>query len=131
QLPGGLAEIALRCRLDAIGAGPEIDPVEIELENLGLGELTLEPDRQHGFLQLAPDRALPREEQIFGELLRDGRAALRDAAAQNIGDDGAGKADRIEAAVAVEAAVLDRDEGFRQMRRHVLEQDGGAVPLAA
>ena len=35
----GLAEQMLRHRLDAVDAGAEIDAIEIELENLLLGEL--------------------------------------------------------------------------------------------
>ena len=131
HLLGGLAEIALRRGVDAVGAGAEIDAVEIELENFGLGEFALEPERQHHFLQLAPERALLGEEQVLGELLRDGRAALRDAAMQHVGRKRAREPDRIDAEVAVEAAILDRDEGARQIGRQLLERDGGAVHLAA
>ena len=38
QLPRRFAEIALRSLLDAVGAGAEIDAVEIKLEDLRLGE---------------------------------------------------------------------------------------------
>ena len=38
----GFSEIALRRGFDAIGAGAEIDPVEIELEDLVLGIVLLE-----------------------------------------------------------------------------------------
>ena len=54
QLRGGLVEIALRGGLDAVGAGAEIDPVQVELEDLLLGELGLQPDRQDQLLGLAP-----------------------------------------------------------------------------
>ena len=89
QLPRRLAEIALRRRLHPVGAGAEIDAVQIHFEDLRLAELVFEPERQHDFLQLAAERALLRQEQVLGELLRDGRAALRHAAVQHIGDDGA------------------------------------------
>ena len=105
-----LAEIALRGLFDAVGAGAEIDAVEIELENLRLGEFALEPERQQHFLQLAGDRALLRQEKIFGELLGDGRAALGDAAVQDVGDERAADAERIDAIMLVEAAILDGDE---------------------
>ena len=96
HLARGLAEIALRGGVDAIGACAEIDAVEIELENLGLGELALEPERQHQLLQLAREGALLGQEQVLGELLGDGRAALRYAAAAQVGDSGAqqGRSDR-------------------------------------
>src|SRR6266542_3619741 len=55
HLPGRLAEVTLRRGLDAIRAGAEIDPVEVELEDLLLGKLALEPERQHDFLELARD----------------------------------------------------------------------------
>ena len=82
---GGLAEIALRRGLDAIGAGAEIDPVEIEFENLGFGMLALQPQREFDFLQLALQRALLGQEQVLGELLGQRRAALRNAAMQDVG----------------------------------------------
>jgi hypothetical protein len=53
QLFGALVEIALRGGLDAIGAGAEIDPVQIEGEDLVLGEFHLQPDGQHQLLDLA------------------------------------------------------------------------------
>ncbi len=84
-----LAKIALRRRLDPVGARAEIDPVEIEFEDLGLGELVLEPYRQHHFLELAHHVALGRQKQVLGKLLRDGRAALRDAAMQHVRQHGA------------------------------------------
>ena len=126
-----LAEVALRRRLDAVGAGAEIDAVEIELEDLLLGELVLEPDRQHHLLQLARHRALLRQEEVLGQLLGDGRAALRDAASQHVGDHGAHEAERVDAVVRVEPPVLDRQERLRQVGRHLLERDRGAAHLAA
>ncbi len=38
-LSGRLAEIALRRLFDAVGAGAEIDPVQIQFENLRLGDI--------------------------------------------------------------------------------------------
>src|SRR6185295_981154 len=80
----GLAEVALRRRLDAVSAGAEIDAVEIEVEDLVLGIFPLEPYREDHLLQLALHGALLRQEQVLGELLRDGRAALRYATMQHV-----------------------------------------------
>ena len=115
-----LSEITLRGLFDAVGAGAEVNPVEIELENLRLGELALEPDREQRFLQLASDRAFLRQEKIFGELLRDRRAALGNAAVQDVGDEGAADAEGIDAVMLVEAPVLDGDEGLRHVGRQFL-----------
>src|SRR3954464_7557632 len=83
---GGLAEITLRRRLDAIGAGTEIDAVEVEFENFVLGMLAFQPQRQLHFLQLARHGAFLSQEQVFRELLRQRRTALRHAAMQDVGD---------------------------------------------
>jgi hypothetical protein len=126
-----LAEIALCRGLDAIGAGPEIDAVQIQFQDLALGIFALQPQRELGLLQLARQRALLGQEEVLGELLGQGRAALRHAAMQDVGDECAGDADRIDAPVLVEAAVLDGDEGLGQIGRQILQRDIGAGHLAA
>ena len=114
-----LAEIALRRGFDAVGAGAEIDAVEIEIEDLVLGIFALEPERQDHLLQLALHGALLGQEQVLGELLRDGRAALRHAAMQDIRRGRAGDAEHIDAPMRIEAPVLDRQKRLRQERRGV------------
>jgi hypothetical protein len=52
--------------------------------------LALQPERELDLLQLALQRALLGQEQVFCELLGQGRTALGDAAMQDIGDGGAG-----------------------------------------
>ena len=53
-----LAEIELGRRRDAEIAAAHIGAVEIELEDLVLGVVGLEPDDEEGFLDLALDGAL-------------------------------------------------------------------------
>src|ERR1700742_3564927 len=110
-----MAEIALCSLLDAVSAGAEIHPVEIKLETFGLGEFAFEPQRQHRFLQLAMNRALLRQKQIFRELLGDRRRALRNAAPHDVGDDSAADAGDVNAEVRIEAAILDSDESLGQV----------------
>ena len=78
----------MRRGVDAIGAGAEIDAVEIDLEDLVLAEAVLEPQRQQGFLDLAGEAALGRQKQVLGELLGDRAAALDDMAGGEIGESG-------------------------------------------
>ena len=113
------AEVALSGGFHAIGAGAEIDAVEIEIENLVLGELVLQPQRQHDLLKLAAIGALLRQEQVLGELLRQRGAALRNAAAHDVGNGGTRDADRIDTEMRMEAPVLDGDEGLRHVFRQV------------
>jgi len=68
---GGAGQIAVAAapnRIHAIGAGPEIDPVEVEFENFRLGMLALQPEREFDFLQFSLQRALLRQKQILGEV---------------------------------------------------------------
>ena len=93
--------------------------------------LALQPEREFDFLQLALQRALLGQEQVLGELLGQRRAALRDAAMQHVGDRRAHDAERIDAVMRIEPAVLDGDEGLRQIGRQILQRDIGAGHFAA
>src|SRR5439155_9446456 len=114
-----------------IGAGAEINPVEVEFENLLLGKLALEPERQERFLEFSREGALLRQEQILGKLLGQRRAALRHAPVQQVHGQRANNPERIDAVVRIEAAVLDGDEGLRQVRRQFLERQRRAAGVAA
>ena len=121
----------MRRLFDAIGARAEVDAVEIHLQNLRLGELSLEPQRKQRFLELAVDRAFLRQEEILGELLRDGRTALRDGAVQHVGDKGTPDAEWVDAVVFVETAILDGDECLRHIARHFSQRQRLAGEIAA
>ena len=64
-----LVEVEMRGAVDAEGAAAHIGAVEIELQDLVLGQPRLQPDREEGFLDLALDGALVGEEQVLGQLL--------------------------------------------------------------
>ena len=122
ELARRFAEIAVRRGVDAIGAGAEIDPVEVDFEDLVLAEAMLEPQRQQSLADFAGEVALGRQEQDLGELLGDRAAALHDMAGAQIGDGGAQQTDRIDAEMAVETPVLGRDDRLRQIGRHLLQR---------
>ena len=72
-----LAEVVARGLLDAVAPAPEVDVVEVELEDLVLAELLLEAPREERLADLARERPLAAvEEQVLHDLLRDRRAAL-------------------------------------------------------
>ena len=122
-----LAEEALRRRLDAEHAGAEIDAVEIEREDLVLRVARLQIEREHRLLRLALEGAAGIEEQVLGELLGQGRAALDDVAGRHVLDRGAPQSDGIEAQMIAEAAVLDGDEGVGHVVRQRVHVDHGAL----
>jgi hypothetical protein len=79
------AEIIFCRGVDAEGAAAEIGAIEIKLENLVLGEMCLQPQRQERFVDLTLNGALVRQEQVLGELLRERRTALHYPAGLGVG----------------------------------------------
>ena len=126
-----LVEVILRRRIDAEGAAAHIGAVEVELQNLVLGQARFQPHRQEGFLDLAVERALVRQKQVLGELLRQRRAALHDAAGARIGDQRAHGAADIDAEMLVEAPVLGGEHRLDQIVGELVERHRVVVPDAA
>ena len=126
-----LGEVVLRGCVHAERAAAHVGAVEIELQDLVLGEPRLEPDREEGFFHLALDGALVVQEQVLGELLRDRRAALHHAAGARVCRERAHKAGRIDAEMVVEAAVFGCERRLDQMIRVILERDRIIVTDAA
>ena len=127
ERPRRLAEQMLRHRLDAVDARAQIDAVQIELEDLLLGQLRFDQQRDAAFLDLAAEGPDVGEEQRARELLRQRAAAFDPAAAADVAHDRAPEADRIDAGMMVEAAILDGDDGVLQVGRDLVERD--VVPL--
>ena len=105
-----MAEEFPRCRVDPVGAPAEIDPVEVKLDDLVFGEFALEGEGEDAFLDLTHEIAVAGQEDVAGELLRDGRggadpAALHDCSANRPSD-----ADRVDPDMAPETAILGRDQ---------------------
>ena len=121
----------MRRAVDAIGARAQIDAVEIELQDLFLGQRLFQLRRIHQLVDLAAKRALLVEEDDLDRLLGDGRAALHDMAGAVVDPQRAQQAARIEAVMRIEVAVLHRDEGGGQIGRHLLQRQPLADDRAA
>ena len=124
------AEIAPRRRVDAVGAGAEIGAVEVDGQDFFLGELALQPEGEHRLLNLAADGALRREEHQLRHLLGDRAAARHHAPLDRVLPGRADHAEGVDAAVGVEAPVLDRENRLGQHRRHLLDRHQLAPHLA-
>ena len=120
QPVGTMAEEFPAGRVDAVCAPAIIDLVQIQLEDLVLVELALQREREDPFAKLAPEFLLIVQEDVARQLLRDGRPALHPAAAFDADHHRSRYADRVDAQVAAEPPVLDRD-------RRVAHHRGDAI----
>ena len=118
-----LAEIAARRQLDPPGAAPEIDRVEIKLEDLVLAEPALDPRGNDHLADLALVGQVFAHQQVLHDLLGDGRAALRAPGLREVADEGADQAALVDALVLVEALVLGGDEGIAHLLRDIGERN--------
>ena len=121
------AEQMPRHRLDAVDAGAQIDAIEVELEDLLLGQLAVDHQREHRLANLAAVGLLVREEERPRQLLRQRAAALDRARRAEVADDGAAERDGIDAGMRVEAVILDRDERVLQVLGNLAERHVAAV----
>jgi len=126
-----LAEVELRRRLNAERAAAHVGAIKIELQDLGLGEPPLKPQRQEDLAHLTVDGAFIAEEQVLGELLGDGGAALHHAGGARVHRQRARRADGIDAPVFIEAAVFGGENGLHNEIGKLAERNGIVVLDAA
>jgi hypothetical protein len=121
ELAGVLREVRLRSRFDTVSVAPEIDLVEIGLEDAVFRPRALELQRQTRLLDLSLQGAFVADVEVANELLCDGRATLNDLAALDVLERSSDDALEVEPAVIVEAPVLDCDRPFLEPVRHLSE----------
>ena len=112
-------EIAVRRHLDAPRPATEIDRVEIELENFRLGQGALHARGDDHLAQFSFVGDVVPHKQVLGDLLRNGRAALRPARLRQIADERAHQPALVDACVLMEALVFGGDEGVAYHVRDV------------
>jgi hypothetical protein len=110
ELGGRHAEVAAARGLHAVDAGPELDDVQVELEDPALAEGSLElpgEDGLTGFPQRAPRGGQP---EVLRELLSDRRGSARRLPALDRAVERLAHLARVEPAVVKEGDVLGRDD---------------------
>jgi hypothetical protein len=115
---------------EAVGALAEEDLVDVELEDLVLGEVGLDLEGEQHFRELARERLLAREEEGARDLHGDGRGALAASLRAQVGGGGSHHAHVVDAAVLVEAIVLRGQDRRLHHLRHFLDLHDGALLLA-
>ena len=133
QLVKRLAEIVERGSSHAIGVHAEEDLVQIEFEDLVLGESLLDAAHEDRLLQLAVERALVGKEEVLCHLLGDGGSADDLALAGELDLDEADGGGRnvlpVEAAMFEEGLVFGRGEGVDQLLWHLVDRHEEAALL--
>src|SRR5947208_1899541 len=115
--------------IEAVGVISVVHLVEVGRQDPLLRPLPVELRGEARFLELALHRPLVRDVEVSDELLCDRRAALDDPPRPDVGDRGTRDALGVDAAVLVEAAVLDGDRRLADPRRHRSRFDLLAVAL--
>ena len=107
----------------------EVDLVQVQLEDAGLGQAPLEEER-HGLLAELPRKGLlGAQQRVLDELL--GQRARADEVAPvagQVGDGGAGDADRVDAGVLEEPMVLGRQHRPHDVAGHLGQRHRPAPP---
>src|SRR5262249_32607383 len=122
QICGRLSEETKRGGLGAVQAVTEINLVQIELEDLFLGELPLEASRDDHLLDLAPHRLVRRQEALTRELLCKRAASLCPASLTKIVERRASNANQVDATVIVETLILDGHDRLDEIGRDARER---------
>ena len=107
-----------------MGAAAHIRAIEIQLQDLALGEPRFEPERQKHFLDLARDRAFGRQEEVLGELLRERGAALDDGVGADVFDKRAEGAEEVDTDMLEEPPVLRGERRLDHVVGDFLDRDG-------
>ena len=129
RLSRGLAEVRLCRRLDAVRTAAERNGVEVELEDLRLGELLGELVGDDRFPQLAGVRHVPHVEDLARVLLRD-RGPTLGLLSEEVVPRRPHHADDVDTVVRPESTVLCGDRRILDRVVHLVELELGAV-LAA
>lgn len=130
ELIDRLVEVHRRRGADAVGAVAEVHGVQVELEDLVLGQLLFEADGVHRLFHLAVGGLGVRQEVLLHHLLGDGGPALADLAGADVEQRGAHQAAEAHALVQVEALVLDGDHGLAHVGGDLLQRHLAAVDVA-
>ena len=106
QIPGGLAEIRAGRLFDAVRAGAEIDPVQIECQDLILGIVGFDAQGQGDFEEFPMQRFLFDFEAVAGELHGQGGGTLGEIAILDVSHNGPPQTEDVHAMVLEKTRVL-------------------------
>jgi hypothetical protein len=131
QLRRMRVEIDACGHLDAVGAVPEVDRVQVRGQDPVFRPAALELPSERGLLELAADRALALRVRVLDELLGDRRSALHQLLVADVCPDRAHDPLEVDPAMLPEPSVLDRHDGLLHHGRDLIgvDDDPTLVPV--
>jgi len=121
QFGGVLVKIGARGRLDPVSAGPEVNLVEIEIQNLVLAQGVVDAISKDGFLQFADVGLFRGKEERLDHLLGDGTSALDNLPRLKVLERCSNDPRQIDPAVFIETHIFGSQKSFHHMRRNLLQ----------
>jgi len=103
-----LVEIEFGCRGGPEAAAAHIGAVEIHRENFAFGQVGFKPEGDERLLDLAIQGPLIRQEQVLGQLLGEGGAALHNAAGACVFRQSPTETEQIDAPMLEESPIFGR-----------------------
>ena len=100
---------------------PEVDLVQVGFENFALVVAELDEQGHHGFVSLALQGSLGREEEILDELLGERAAPLPNSARAQVGEQRPADAPHVDSGMRFEALILDGNDRVDEVGREVFE----------
>ena len=127
QLVDAPPEVEPRGEPEAVNRAPsllaEVDLVQVRLEQLLLGVMQVEQYRHEGLGALAPQRPFGGEEEVLGELLGQGTAALYDAAGTQVRPPRPRDGEEGDSVMLEEAVIFHRHQARDQHRRRLRQPE--------
>ena len=122
---GGIEpEVDLGPGSDAIRSGPEVDRVDIGLQDLLLVHLAFEPNGHRRLGELSIEQvACVADHAVLDQLLGDRRSTLFDSARRNVLDEGPDDGAGVDSVVVPESLVLHHDYRDQRLLRDVVQID--------
>ena len=125
-----LAVVGVGRRLDAVGAMPQVDLVDIQLHDLLLVQLLLDLQCQQNFDELALEGLLPGQEEVLRHLHGDGGAAALDAAGGGQLESGTAEALDVDAEMLEKAGIFGCLQRLDEIVGDLLKRNRRAFFLA-
>jgi hypothetical protein len=130
QLPRGFSEVDLRRRRDAVRPRPQVDLVQVQLEDRVLRKVVLDLDGDARLLDLPRDLLFAADllrENVARELHGDRGRALRAPQGHDVRLEGPEDAPVVDPVMPIEPLVLDGDERLPHGEGNLVQGEHGAA----